>query len=151
MSQNNYPKLHNATWPGIVGKGPDSEPIISFDDMLQYTAAATGTLVVFEAEHLRRVLVNLLDNAVKFTPMGGQIEVELRVTQLEDCTPALAICQAASDSLITSTITLISGSFNSRSLSVVNSSAGAFRALSGCFTHTRLMEAFSEGVCCKIL
>ena len=23
MQENNYPKLHNATWPGIVGKGPD--------------------------------------------------------------------------------------------------------------------------------
>ena len=21
MQENNYPKLHNATWPGIVGKG----------------------------------------------------------------------------------------------------------------------------------
>ena len=26
MNENNYPKLHNATWPGIVGKGDDSEP-----------------------------------------------------------------------------------------------------------------------------
>ena len=37
---NIYPKLHNATWPGIVGKGPDSEPVISLDQMLQMTAAA---------------------------------------------------------------------------------------------------------------
>ncbi|MCH6234721.1 sugar phosphate isomerase/epimerase family protein [Cognataquiflexum rubidum] len=48
MSQNNYPKLHNATWPGIVGKGPDSEPIISFDDMLQSTAAAEVNGVKFD-------------------------------------------------------------------------------------------------------
>ena len=40
MNENNYPKLHNATWPGIVGKGPDSEPPIPFDTMLQMTAAA---------------------------------------------------------------------------------------------------------------
>ena len=38
--ENNYPKLHNATWPGIVGKGPDSEPPISLDTMLEMTAAA---------------------------------------------------------------------------------------------------------------
>ncbi|NNE76614.1 MAG: TIM barrel protein [Pricia sp.] len=38
--QNNFPKLHNATWPGIVGKGPDSEPPIPFDKMLEMTAAA---------------------------------------------------------------------------------------------------------------
>lgn len=38
--QNNFPKLHNATWPGLVGKGPDSEPPIPLDTMLKMTAAA---------------------------------------------------------------------------------------------------------------
>jgi hypothetical protein len=38
---NNYPKLHNATWPGVVGKGaPDSEPIIPLDTLLTLTANA---------------------------------------------------------------------------------------------------------------
>jgi sugar phosphate isomerase/epimerase len=38
---NNYPKLHNAMWPGIVGKGtPDSEPIIPLDRLLELTANA---------------------------------------------------------------------------------------------------------------
>ncbi len=37
---NNYPKLHNAAWPGVVGKGPDSEPPIELDTMLDLTAAA---------------------------------------------------------------------------------------------------------------
>jgi hypothetical protein len=41
MAQNNYPKLHNAAWPGIVGKGaPDSEPIIALDTLLKLTANA---------------------------------------------------------------------------------------------------------------
>lgn len=40
MQNNNFPKLHNATWPGLVGKGPDSEPPIPFDKMLELTAAA---------------------------------------------------------------------------------------------------------------
>ncbi|MFT6322850.1 MAG: sugar phosphate isomerase/epimerase [Halieaceae bacterium] len=40
MQKNSFPKLHNATWPGVVGKGPDSEPPISFDKMLEMTAAA---------------------------------------------------------------------------------------------------------------
>ncbi|MCX6967156.1 MAG: TIM barrel protein [Verrucomicrobia bacterium] len=41
MNLPNYPKLHNATWPGIVGKGPDSpEPFIELDAMLDLTAAA---------------------------------------------------------------------------------------------------------------
>ena len=37
----NYPKLHNAMWPGLVGKGgdePDAEPPISLDRMLELTA-----------------------------------------------------------------------------------------------------------------
>jgi len=40
MSTNNYPKLHNAMWPGLVGKGPDSEPIIDLDTMLDLTVKA---------------------------------------------------------------------------------------------------------------
>lgn len=34
------PALHNAMWPGIVGKGEDSEPAIDLDTMLSLTAAA---------------------------------------------------------------------------------------------------------------
>jgi sugar phosphate isomerase/epimerase len=37
---NSFPKLHNAAWPGVVGKGPDSEPPIDLDTMLDLTAAA---------------------------------------------------------------------------------------------------------------
>ncbi|VAW17545.1 FIG01025644: hypothetical protein [hydrothermal vent metagenome] len=40
MSQNTFPKLHNAMWPGLVGKGPDSEPPIDLDTMLDLTVAA---------------------------------------------------------------------------------------------------------------
>lgn len=38
--QHSYPKLHNAMWPGLVGKGPDSEPPIDLDTMLDLTANA---------------------------------------------------------------------------------------------------------------
>ena len=48
MTQNNYPKLHNATWPGIVGKGPDSEPPISIEQMIEMTTAAEVDGVKFE-------------------------------------------------------------------------------------------------------
>jgi sugar phosphate isomerase/epimerase len=48
MQENNYPKLHNATWPGIVGKGADSEPFISFDKMLEMTAAAEVDGIKFD-------------------------------------------------------------------------------------------------------
>ena len=38
---NNYPKLHNAMWPGVVGKGSgDGEPIIALDTLLELTSKA---------------------------------------------------------------------------------------------------------------
>ena len=41
MTGNTYPKLHNAMWPGLVGKGsPGAEPAIGLDTMLELTAAA---------------------------------------------------------------------------------------------------------------
>ena len=40
---NSAPKLHNAMWPGLVGKGdgPGQEPAISLERMLELTAAAS--------------------------------------------------------------------------------------------------------------
>jgi sugar phosphate isomerase/epimerase len=43
-----YPKLHNATWPGIVGKGEGSEPVIPLDTMIEQTAAAEVNGVKFD-------------------------------------------------------------------------------------------------------
>ena len=37
---NTGPKLHNAMWPGLVGKGGDAEPPIALETMLDLTAAA---------------------------------------------------------------------------------------------------------------
>ncbi len=45
---NTYPKLHNAAWPGLVGKGPDSEPPIDLDRMLSLTADAEVDGVRFD-------------------------------------------------------------------------------------------------------
>ena len=48
MSSNTFPKLHNAAWPGLVGKGDDSEPPISLEKMLDMTAAAEVNGVKFD-------------------------------------------------------------------------------------------------------
>ena len=49
---NTYPKLHNAMWPGIVGKGEGSEPIIPLDALLTLTANAEVDGVKFDGVDL---------------------------------------------------------------------------------------------------
>jgi len=46
---NNFPKLHNAMWPGLVGKGsPGAEPCIDLDTMLDLTAKTEVNGVKFD-------------------------------------------------------------------------------------------------------
>lgn len=47
-----FPALHNAMWPGLVGKGPGSEPPIDLETMLQLTAAAEVDGVRFDGVDL---------------------------------------------------------------------------------------------------
>lgn len=47
-ASNNFPKLHNAMWPGLVGKGPDSEPPIDLPTMIAMTAKAEVNGVKFD-------------------------------------------------------------------------------------------------------
>ena len=49
---NTCPALHNAMWPGLVGKGPDSEPPIDLETMLRLTAAAEVDGARFEGVDL---------------------------------------------------------------------------------------------------
>lgn len=48
MQKNNFPKLHNASWPGVVGKGPDSEPPIDIDTMIELTSNAEVDGIKFD-------------------------------------------------------------------------------------------------------
>jgi len=52
MAEEQYPKLHNAMWPGIVGKGDDSEPPIGLDTLLDLTAGAEVNGVKFDGVDL---------------------------------------------------------------------------------------------------
>jgi len=47
-----HPALHNAMWPGLVGKGPGSEPPIDLDTMLNLTASARVDGVGFDGVDL---------------------------------------------------------------------------------------------------
>ena len=69
MNANNFPKLHNATWPGIVGKGADSEPPIPFDTMLSMTAAAEVDGVKFDG-----IDIGLLDPHINIDSSDDEIK-----------------------------------------------------------------------------
>src|ERR1051326_242390 len=51
-SPHTWPALHNAMWPGLVGKGPDSEPPIDLETMLSLTAATEVDGVRFDGVDL---------------------------------------------------------------------------------------------------
>ena len=69
MNENNYPKLHNATWPGIVGKGEGSEPTISLDTLLEVTAAAEVNGVKFDG-----IDIDLFDDHIKLDSTDDEIK-----------------------------------------------------------------------------
>src|SRR6476646_276451 len=53
MTSHRYPKLHNAMWPGVVGKGsPGAEPAIDLDTMLDLTANARAKGTKFDGVDL---------------------------------------------------------------------------------------------------
>lgn len=68
-SQHKFPALHNAMWPGLVGKGPDSEPPIDLDTMLDLTAATSIDGVRFDGVDLflfdPHVSIDASDDEVK--------------------------------------------------------------------------------------
>jgi sugar phosphate isomerase/epimerase len=76
MTKNSYPKLHNATWPGIVGKGPDSEPPISLEKMLEMTAAAEVDGVKFDG-----VDVGLFDPSINLDDQDGIKRLAVQVSK----------------------------------------------------------------------
>jgi len=69
MKKNNFPKLHNATWPGIVGKGDGSEPVIPLDTLLEKTAAAEVDGVKFDGVDL-----GLFDEHIRMDATEDEIE-----------------------------------------------------------------------------
>jgi sugar phosphate isomerase/epimerase len=51
-NQHKYPAIHNAMWPGLVGKGPGSEPFIDLETMLDLTAQAEVDGIRFDGVDL---------------------------------------------------------------------------------------------------
>jgi hypothetical protein len=69
-SHSNYPKLHNAMWPGLVGKGSEgAEPPIDLDTMLELTANASVDGIKFDGVDLflydPHVSIDIDDDGIK--------------------------------------------------------------------------------------
>src|SRR5437762_5272396 len=69
-SKSNYPKLHNAMWPGLVGKGsPGAEPPIDLDTMLELTANACVDGIKFDGVdiflHDPHISIDIDDDGLK--------------------------------------------------------------------------------------
>src|SRR5260221_8870819 len=78
-SHSNYPKLHNAMWPGLVGKGsPGAEPGIALDSMLDLTARAEVDGVKFDGVDLflfePHVSIDIDDEGIK--RLGERIQAK---------------------------------------------------------------------------
>jgi sugar phosphate isomerase/epimerase len=70
LEANNYPKLHNAAWPGVVGKEPGTaNPPIDLDTMLDFTVNAE-----FEGEKFDGVDVFLYDPHVSIDATDDEIK-----------------------------------------------------------------------------
>jgi sugar phosphate isomerase/epimerase len=80
---NNYPKLHNAAWPGVVGKGDGGEPPIDLDTMLDLTAAAEVDGVKFDGFDLFLYLPHIdIDATVQSDDAIKELADKARVRNL---------------------------------------------------------------------
>ena len=69
-AKNNFPKLHNAAWPGLVGKGaPGTDPVIGLDKMIELTANASVGGVKFDGMDLflsdPHISIDIDDDGIK--------------------------------------------------------------------------------------
>jgi signal transduction histidine kinase len=63
---------------GLIEEVLDAlEPLMASKGLMTMTELPTSANVLGNRDHLRRLVINLLDNAVKFTPEGGQVAVAL--------------------------------------------------------------------------
>ncbi len=81
---NTYPKLHNAAWPGVVGKGDGGDPPIGLDTMLDLTAEAEVDGVRFDGFDLFLYLPHIdIDSTVESDTAVEELAAKARARNLE--------------------------------------------------------------------
>ena len=81
---NTYPKLHNAAWPGVVGKGDGGDPPIGLDTMLDLTAAAEVDGVRFDGFDLFLYLPHIdIDSTVQSDAAINELAGKAQARNLE--------------------------------------------------------------------
>ncbi|MEM1297048.1 MAG: ATP-binding protein, partial [Verrucomicrobiota bacterium] len=58
-------------------------------ELMHWVDPTIPEVVFADYERLRQILINLVDNSIKFTPEGGEIEVKASVTETEDAKPII--------------------------------------------------------------
>ena len=74
-------KLGNDDIVGVVrGTCEKAEPLFDAEGVaLTFESDKPGQIIAMDAELIERLLLNLLSNALKFTPKGGSVDVRVRV------------------------------------------------------------------------
>ena len=82
-----YDKVDIAT---LIGNACELfEPLAEEKNVALRCHAPEKTMVLGDARMLQRMLANLLDNAVKYTPPGGAVEISLSESEKKDVTIAI--------------------------------------------------------------
>jgi signal transduction histidine kinase len=71
-----------------VEAAKDQMEAIARDQALRYTAPAESVMVDYDERRIQRVLQNLIGNAIKYSPDGGEIDINIR---RDDGTAAISI------------------------------------------------------------
>ena len=69
----------------VIAAAIDQMEVLAQGHALRYTAPASPVLADFDAHRIQRVLQNLIGNAIKYSPDGGDVDIDLRVAGADAC------------------------------------------------------------------